>query len=106
VNPSKWPNDLDLLIEKLITLPPLSFFREPLEYHENFFSKALIFIKETVSAINTTEEHEKIKTLTKNLVDATKAIFLIYILSGNFINMVNNKFIFNKIFAYIFFFNS
>jgi len=33
INPTKWPIDLDTLFDKLETLPDLTLFNEPMEFH-------------------------------------------------------------------------
>lgn len=90
INPEKWPIQMNLLLEKLEEMPPLAFFKESLDLHEDFFLKADKFIMEKVSLLNGKDPNntEKNTVIFEELLTAAKIISLVHILSGNFLNLV------------------
>lgn len=89
INPKKWPLDLDKLLSNLEDMPFFSFFHEPLHYYQDFFLKAQEYITECIAVINsemTNPQRKEDEIL--NIIQASKVVILIYLLSGQFPNYV------------------
>ena len=89
INPKKWPLDLDKLLQKLEDLPLFSLFNEPLEYHQDFFTKADEYMNSCITSLNSsTFNKDRKPDQLENLILSSKIMILINLLSGQFPNYV------------------
>lgn len=73
-------------------LPVFALFQEPLHYHQDFFQRAQAFSDECLSQANDVLlSAEKRAQALENLTLASKALVLIYLLSGEFPNYVTQR---------------